>query len=221
VNLSSDLLPKAWLLTAGLIYLALWLWAALGADWRGLQRSSYRQHLLFGGALAVLCLWYLRAGVSPGLGIHLLGMTALTLMLGWRLALVASVVPLIGMVVLGREPWSAAAVSALLLAAVPVGVTHLVWRVTERWMPSNLFAYLFVCAFFGGVLSAALARLLVVGLLVVSGSYDGEQLQREYLLLLPLTLLPEGMLNGMLVSVMAVYRPDWLATFDAKRYLRH
>jgi len=33
-------------------------------------------------------------------------------------------------------------------------------------------------------------------------------------------MLPEGMVNGMLVSVLAVYRPEWLVTFDAKRYLR-
>lgn len=220
MNLTSGLIPSIWLSLAVLAYLVLWLWAALGADWQGLRRSSYRQHLLFGGSLAVLCLWFMRAGISPGMGIHVLGMTTLTLTLGWRLALVASVVPLAGMVVLGQETWPAVAVSGLLLAAVPIGVTHLVWRLSERWMPSNLFAYLFVCAFFGGVLSVAVARLSVVAVLLLSGSYDVAQVQREYLLLLPLSMLPEGMVNGMLVSVLAVYRPEWLVTFDAKRYLR-
>jgi dTMP kinase len=38
--------------------------------------------------------------------------------------------------------------------------------------------------------------------------------------LLPLLAFPEALMNGMAVTLMAVYRPQWLATFDEQRFLR-
>jgi uncharacterized membrane protein len=31
--------------------------------------------------------------------------------------------------------------------------------------------------------------------------------------------LPEGVINGMVVTVMAALKPEWIASFDERRYL--
>ena len=41
-------------------------------------------------ALVLAILWRIKAGILPGLELHILGVTAVTLILGWRLAIFAS-----------------------------------------------------------------------------------------------------------------------------------
>ena len=56
-------------------------------------------------------------------------------------------------------------------------------------------------------------------LLVAAGAYPLERVAYEYLPFLPLMMLPEGFLNGMLVAILAGFRPHWLCSFDERRYL--
>jgi len=46
-----------------------------------------------------------------------------------------------------------------------------------------------------------------------------SQAMEQGIELLPLLAFPEGLMNGMAVTLMAVYRPQWLATFDERKFL--
>lgn len=198
-------------------YAALWLAVLLSTRRRHLPADPGRQHVLGAAAVAVMTLWLVRAPVEIGYGLHFLGLPALTLILGGRLALLVSILPVLAAVLVGGQPWPAAGLEGLCLAALPVAVVYGVWRLTERFLPPHLFVYIFVCGFFGAVLATLVGRLGLVGLLRLAepaATPDGLDF-----MLLPLTALPEGVINGMAISVLVVYRPDWVRTFDSRRYL--
>lgn len=218
MNISQELLPIPWLLAGFIAYGALLGWAWSGIDRGRLRQEPQRQHLLFAGSIAVMALWLTDSGASPGLRLHLLGMTALTLLLGWRQALIGSLFPLVGAVLVGTEPWPTAGLAGLLLAAVPIGVTHLLWRLTERLLPHSLVGYLTVCALLGAAVAAALGRLAVSGLLATTGLYSVASIGQQYLALLPLALLQEGLVNIAAVAAVAAWRPKWLITLPQRRY---
>lgn len=219
MNFPSDLLPfELRLLADGVLAVcslgALWL-----APWRALRRNAMEH--VFGAALvSLLLLWSFHAGVSPGLGFHFLGVTVLTLMFGWALALLGTVAVGVGMALFGRLDWPALAMTILLVGVLPVLVSQLVQRLVTERLPANPFVYIFLCGFFGAIFAALCAVMAVVGTLVALDVYPFERIAREYLPFLPLYLFPEGLMNGMLTAVFVGMKPEWLRSFDESRYFR-
>ena len=85
-------------------------------------KQAQNQHLLLGATVAVLLIWAFRAGISPGLSIHFLGVTSLTLIFGWRLALLSLAVVCVGMVLAGKETWASLGIVYLVSAVAPVAL---------------------------------------------------------------------------------------------------
>jgi uncharacterized membrane protein len=172
-----------------------------------------RQHLFFASLLGLVLLWRLEAGVAPGLGFHFLAVTTLVLMFGWSLAVIgASLVEIA--VIWGVEGGvEALALNVLLIVLLPATISALVYRLVMRYLPHDPFVYMFVCGFFGGVLAAAATMFLRVGILAFGETYSYARMAAEYLPFLPLYAFPEGVINGMIITVMVVLRPEWLRTF--------
>jgi len=83
VIIAAQIVPL-WLdLAAGLVMLLYVAGAAATADWPALRAAAERQHVLLGGILALLLLWLLTFQVVEEIRIHLLGVTTLTLLVGW------------------------------------------------------------------------------------------------------------------------------------------
>ncbi len=55
---------------------------------------------------------------------------------------------------------------------------------------------------------------------MLSGAYALDELAREYLRYFPLLMLPEAFVSGGVLSILIVYRPEWVVTFDDERYLK-
>lgn len=177
------------------------------------------QHLLF-GALAILMLtWTFRAGLSEGLSVHFLGVTLLTLMFGWDLAILAGAVAMIGITMFGVERWDMLAINILAVVIVPTSLTLAILRFTERKYPPNFFTYLFLVAFLGAGVSVAGSGLTLSLVLGSSGMLSWTTIYQEYVVLLPLIMFPEGLLNGTLMTAVMVFHPDWIRTFDAQKYI--
>lgn len=214
-----ELLPIPWLLAGFIAYGVLIGWAWSGLDrWR-LRREPQKQHLFFAGSIAVMLLWLAGGSVLPGPSAHLLGMTALTLLVGWRQAMVGSLFPVAGAIVAGLEPWQTAGLVGVLLAAVPIGVTHLIWRLTKHLLPHSWVGYLAICTVLGSIMAAALGRLAVLGLMAFTGVYSLTVISQYHLSLLPLALLQESLVNITAVAAVAALRPKWLTTLPQRRYL--
>ena len=219
MNLTDSLLP------ADLLYLAYCLWAlvlvqaARKAPWRSFLARSTLQHVFLGASAALFLMWIFEAGIRPALGFHFLGVTVYTLMFGWALGAIGVSLVAVGVTLTSGE-WSALAINALLLGVLPVSASYGIYRLVYRYLPRHLFVYIFLCAFFNAMVAAGTAILALVTLLVFAESYSFERISAEYLPFVPLYLLPEGMLNGMVTTVLIVLKPDWLKTYDDDIYLK-
>ncbi len=210
---------NGWLSAVSWVILAVVLRHAMaGVAWRKLADDGLL-HPYFATTVIVMVAWTLKAGVEVGLGFHFIGATLLTLMFGWRLALVATLVALLGSYIsLGGELQVFAA-NLLLKGAVPVLVSHALLCLAQRRLPHHIFVYIFVNGFFGAAL-AVLAQAAGVSLvLVTTGAYDGAYLVSDYLAFTPLMMFGEAWITGMLVAIFVSYRPELLSTFDDRSYL--
>jgi uncharacterized membrane protein len=194
-------------------------WWVFKAPWRVLLNTRALQHLFFGVTVILMLLWSMRAGISPGLSIHFLGLTVLTLILGWDLAILSATLVLLAMTVIGKESWDGFTVNGLCLILLPALVTHWIRLTVERYLPKNFFVYLFGCGFLGAGVVVALSGLCMVMFLWLDGVYPWAKIHHEYINYLPLIMFPEALLNGILLTGVMVFYPDWIRTFDAKVYI--
>jgi uncharacterized membrane protein len=193
--------------------------ATATAPWQGWLGRADRQHVYLGSLVMLLVVWSLRAGVTPGLTLQFLLVSALTLMHGWSLAVIGTGIVLgaDGLQHGGLGAWPA---NLLCFGIVPATATALIHRTLEARLPRNYFVYFFGTAFAGSIVAFLLASLARLALLWFAGTLPRAQLGDEYLLLLPMMGLAEAFMNGLVIAVAVVYTPEWVASFDDRLYLR-
>ncbi|GIZ12932.1 energy-coupling factor ABC transporter permease [Pseudomonas sp. NCCP-436] len=217
--IASNLLAFSTLLCGWLIYALALFWAGLRAPWLELFSDLRRQHLLFGTMLALFLLWLVRRDFDSGLSYHFIGMTAVTLLLDWPLAVLAGLAAQLGLLAIGRLDLAALGVNGVLLVLLPVLVTEFCALRVERAQPRNLFVYIFCCGFFPAALATLLSLLGGMGLLWFDGLYPMPPWLQDFAGYLWLVMFPEAFINGTVVSALVVFCPDWLETFNRTRYL--
>ena len=220
MNISDGLISPLWLWLSHLIYWPVLLYAIYRAPWRHLSESE-SLHVLLGTTVGILMLWNLNAGVGTGPNLHLLGATLLTLMFGPQFALICLSLVLLGVTINDDSGWSSFALNALLAGVVPVWVSYQVFRIVDRYLPDNFFVYIFGCAFFGAALTMAAVGVVSTGVLGLADVYTVKYLLRNYLPFFLLMLFPEGFVTGMLMTLLVVYRPQWVSTFSDERYIKN
>ena len=201
----------------GLLVLAL-----LAAPWARLAKRPALD--VFAGTLvALLAVWQMRTQVAPDLPLHLLGATVLTLIAGpwlaWLgIALVATLSLLFG---IAQAPFSGHGWGLALLGggAVPVAVSWLCARALRRFAPTHPFVYIFGNGFFGAGLAVFAGGLATAALASFAARHDSALLLEVWLPAVLLLAFAEAWLSGMIVTLLVIYRPQWLSTFDDRRYL--
>lgn len=218
MGMTENLLSTSqWIITI-ILFLAILVRALRSIDWQVFRRDETLQHTFFGVAVVLGFLWHLRAGISPGLSIHIFGITLVTLMLGWALAVLAGLLALVITVITGQEPLLMFAANGLVTVMVPALVSHGIMLWERRRNFRNFFAYIFFCGFFGAGISVAMAGTVMCLMLWTSGVYTFGELVHEYVRYLPLFMIPEGFANGAFVTGLMVLHPDRLTTLDQRRY---
>ena len=213
------LAPSTLWLGAG-VYVGALLWAAWRAPWLEVLSDSRRQHLLFGTVLGLFLLWLVRRDFDSGVSFHFIGMTVVTLLLDWPLALLGGLLAQIGLVAVGRQDLLALGVNGVLLVLLPVLITEGCALLVERAQPRNLFVYIFCCGFFPAALSALGCLLAGLSLLALDGRFAMPPWLDDFIGYLWLVTFPEAFINGTLVTALVVFCPDWLETFNRTRYLQ-
>ena len=212
------LAPWALILTS-LLSLSV-VWALWGRPWQELIDDTALQHRWLGATLAVVLMWQLRAQAVDWLTLHLVFTVLMTLVFKAPLALISNVLINVAMVVIGRNEWMLLGPNVLVTGIIPAAVTGTVWRLVDRRLPDNLMVFLFACGFFGAALATLVAGLSAVLLITVAGTDpDAIYLAQEYARFLPLLMPSEAFITGMLLSILMVYHPDWVATFNDHRYI--
>lgn len=218
--IAAELLEPDTLMTCMVVYVGTLLLAAWRSPWLELFSDSRRQHLLFGTMLAVFLLWLVRRDFPSGLSFHFIGMTAVTLLLDWPLAMLAGLAAQLGLLALGRQDWAALGVNGLLLVTIPVLIAEGCALLVERAQPHNLFVYIFCSGFFPAALTALVCLMAGLGLLWMDGRYEMPPWLEDFAGYLWLIMFPEAFINGAVVSGLVVYYPEWLETFNRSRYLQ-
>ena len=187
-------------------------------NWATLRQYPATHHFLYASVIVLAGFWLMKAGIYPGLHFHILGVAAITLLMGWRLAILVYAAVLALMVVAGQialQDWS---VSLLLGAMLPVWFCYQFYVQVYRRLPHNPFVYILVAGFLNAAVSQLFYIMTLSGWYLVTGTYTCEIVWANYLSYLILALFPEGVINGMFISGMVIFHPRWLSTFDEDSY---
>jgi uncharacterized membrane protein len=219
LDLTSPIFPSGIAWTANGVAAAFLVAVLLRVEWRrlaGVERLN--AWLLTAAFIAVL--WAIRAKVASGLNLHLSGAALFALVYGWRLATVGMALVCIAMTVAGRVLPVNLGVEFLVNGAFPVTVAYGVFLVSEAYLPRNFFVYVFVPAFFGPWATTAALAGITSTLLLVSGAYSWWLLADAFLPFFLILGFSEGFITGFIVTMLVVYKPDWVYTFRDERYIK-
>jgi uncharacterized membrane protein len=221
MNFPEGLFSSEWVFGAYLPLALVWLWCLRTAPWQRLADSG-QLNIWLGTIVVLMLMWSMKAGVRPGMNLHLLGAVAFTLMFGRQLAIIGLSVVLAAVTFNGVGSaigWTPYALNALVMVVFPVFMAFTILRAVERALPANIFVYFFVGAFFNAALTTVATGLLASLLLAFAGVYSAEMLFSDYFPYYILLGFAEAWLNGAAITLMVVYYPHWVGTFDDRRYL--
>lgn len=204
-----DLLTSAFAALALLVALAF-------RPWRLLANTGLISPLL--AALVITpWLWALPWLHRMPVQLQLSGACLITLALGWPLAV--PVFCAIALVAGWIAPvtWQQQLDMAVWLGIVPATLALGLGMALRRWLPHNLFVYILGRAFLGTVLCV-----FVTGALA---QWSGQTLNAAVpsdLALVARWLIAwgDGFLTGMFAAIGVAFRPQWLATWSDRLYLR-
>lgn len=219
MNFSQALFPELWLWVALLLYLLVLLWAIWQAPWHHLT-NNHDSHVLLGSCVVLWLVWRLGGGITPGLEFHLLLMTTATLMFGLPFAILCASVAQLGLVLAGQGDWLGYPLTVLVNGVLPAVITYGIYWLAYLWFPRHFFIYIYFTAFVGGALAMLSNRLVGLGLLLMSNTYQLNALGEEPLFIIVM-LFPEAFMNGLLMTIFVVYRPQWVSSFSDEKYLRN
>lgn len=189
-------------------------WSARDLPWYKLRGDAEAWRVLLLTALALAALRWFNTDAVRGVQLHFLGATLATLMFGPRFALWTMAAAGLGAWAMGVT-WHGWAADFLTGGALAVLVTEAVGRGIERRLPPNLLIYVWVRGFLGGALAIAVVNLTRAACAALAG----ESVAAAYLIAIPPMMFGEGFLCGGAIALIVVYRPQWCASFDDRRYL--
>jgi len=195
------------------------MFAVYTAPWRALFNVPQRQHLFFAAILVLVILWSVKINWVEGFFLHPMGMTAATVIFGWRLAVFMGFTVMIIFEVLGKGQWVTMPVDYVLTVLVPATVTYILIRIVLALKSRNLFLFVLGVGFAGAMTGFVVNIILVVLLAALVGHYTFiSNLGREFPIIVML-LNMEGFLNGAVVTAMSVFAPQLVKSFDDRKYL--
>ena len=118
MEVSAGIVPVSTGYWIWLLYLLCLVLALRLACWRRLLDGE-QLHVFLGSCVALILLWHVRAAVDPAWSFHLLGMTVITLMFGWSLAVVIGAVVEVALVLNGVLEWQGFPLNAFLSRSSP------------------------------------------------------------------------------------------------------
>lgn len=164
-------------------------------------------------------IWMIRASLPSGLNIHLLGSMLFTLMFGWRLGVLGMSLVCVLVSIWGNSLSENLGLSVIINAWFAVTFCYGCFLIIENVLPRNFFIYIFITSFLCSSLSFIVVGSINVLVLGFAHAYPWAVLIEEYLPFYYLMSFAEGFLSCGLITLLVVYRPQWVYSFRDKRYL--
>ena len=200
---------------------AILLFALVLAPWEKVREDNHAQNIYLGSIVTLYLIWMIRAELPTGLNFHLLGAALVCLLFEWQFALFATAIVVAIHTALGSLPWENYALNWLTLGVIPVVFTRLMLYVVQRHLPLNYFIYIFINCFFVDGISVYLAGGVASMWLYYLLNYSSHLVLEQYLPTLFLMVLPEALTTGIIMTMLVVYKPTWVATFHDSWYLKN
>ncbi len=218
MNLPSNLFSDTFLYTAALLFVLSLVWALLKAPWHMLKQLENLNSLL-GFSVLLLLLWSMKAGIHPGMTFHLIGATLFTLMFGWQFAILSMSLVLVAITAYSGIDWWSIPLNGMVMIVLPVQITRAALNIALKKLPHHFFIYSLFNGFLCGAITMAAVVMSSILLLLYFGGYTWPFITHKFLPFLPLMMFAEAFFSGMLITGMILFRPEWVMTFDDKRYL--
>jgi uncharacterized membrane protein len=214
-SLGFTTLSLGWLLWA----LAL-IYALIKAPWYKVKGDRVAQNVFLGLSVIVMFVWQFGASLGGGVTFHFLLVSLLVLMFGPAFAIISASLALFGVSFYSGLGWLSLGINGLLMILIPVLITYVMLRMSERYLEQNFFVYVF----FNGFLAAGLAVVMSLSLggyvLWVNEAVAEKVLLQSFFPYIPMMAGPEGFLNGMLIAAIIILKPEWIATFSDDTHLK-
>lgn len=198
--------------------------AVLAATWRFLpwrRIADAEAATVFAVVVAVLvAMRFATVALLPGLSLHFLGAAVAVLMFGWSFGIVALALATLITALLGGDVWLGVPHEFLFGAVLPAAAVWGLFLASRRWWGRNPFVYFLAVAFGGGALSIVVAQGGKALLMWLGAEAGTDAIAMNYLATMPAMMFSEGFLTGGAMTILSMYRPRWVATFDDAFYLR-
>ena len=170
--------------------------------------------------MAIALAWTLSARTPEGPALHLLATPLVALMFGRDLAAIAVAPAVLAAIVWRHGEWASAPATWLLAGLLPAHLTHVLHRAADRFVPRNVFTYIFLSGFFTPGIVFALTVIVAAAAHAAAGTAPWQKLANSFVPYGLLLSWGEAFLSGLLAAIFVVYEPRWMVTFDDVRYLR-
>ncbi len=220
MNIPFGVLSESWIWAGWILAIFVFATALKTAPWHKVIADRSAQGVFFAATLLVFALWSVKAGIGPGLSFHFIGATVITLMFGWQFALLSLALVMTAMVWVGSIGIDALGMNWLILACVPVAVTWIALKLAYRFLPRHFFVYTFLNAFLVGALSMIVTVSILSIVLIWGDVISWMKFSYQFLPMLPMMAAPEAFINGFVMTILIVYRVDWVSTFTDEQYLK-
>lgn len=188
------------------------------APWQALRNNTTLFAWLASTTLLAIT-WLLTVKVQADFILYLLGTPLVALMFGPALAVLSVAVALAFYTYVIDGVWANLGLNLLLDGVLPALVSHAMLAFTRRRLPHNIFVYLFLGSFLGGWLAISSVMIASVFIHAIAGYYPAGYLFEQVLPSALLLAWGEAITLGMLASVLTVYAPAVMLTFDDRLYL--
>lgn len=219
MNLPASLFSGDWLWLTNAVFAFFLYRAVSGAPWRKLLDNGLMINALVGLLIGAFIFWQFNVGIRPGLNFHILGSTLFMLMFGWHVAAVCITLVMAGTWIYGEMNLLTLGVNGLLMIAVPVLFGDWLLRFSKKNLPKNLFLFVLFNGFVCGALSIMLNAVATTLILLFLSPYTWGEIQHHYLVAIPILMLTEAFITGMLITSFTVFQPEAVMNFSDEEYI--
>lgn len=218
MNFFIQILPANANLFCASMVLFIFIYTILKIDWHRVYKANIF-NIWLGTIFIVSLFWIMRASLESGLNIHLSGAMLFTLLFGWQLGTAGMflVCFLVGLW-MGELTFNIGFI-ILVYAYFSVTFSYTIFLFVEKFFPSNLYVYLFVTSFFGAAISYIITGTALILTIAFFDVYSSNSLLKEYIPFYCLMSFGEAFITCGIMTLVVVYKPDWVYTFRDKKYL--
>lgn len=211
-------MPDFWY--SAFFYALMLFWALNRVDWSRLWHPQDNQ-ILFASCVLLWLMWRFQADIPnyPYLEFHFLLVTSIMLMFGPAFAILCVSIAQMLLCFEGQTAWNSYFINVLVNGIFPIFVSYGIYHLVIRFLPKHFFVYIYVCTFLGAALSIFTSRLLGMGLLIFNDIYTFAQIN-DYFIYSIAIMFPEAFLNGGIMTLLVIFRPQWVSSFQDKHYLK-